>query len=165
MKNNELKEGDIFCIPLFLEGVSGRKHQRQKYNEESMFAFGRFIENRQGGGLLIEIFHNTSNLKNLSLDSFKSTNRLFDPIMISGMEFSKNRWRIILNDEEYDKSLNSRYNEINLVLGASDDLRLKHLATNEEKPISKTDAEKYEAWRIWDPMSIENRIRKSLENK
>ena len=162
-----LKAGDIFCIPLFIDPKekATKSYARVKYPEDEQYTFGRFIEDRAGGGVLIEVFSKTSKLNNFSPKELISSGRLFPPVTTSGLEFTKKRWRVVYSDDSYDKINDSHYKEINLVLGTYDDLRVKNLYTNKESEVSEKEAEKYEPWKIWQPNQLEKRIIKELSVK
>ncbi|WP_158978798.1 Imm26 family immunity protein [Cellulophaga sp. L1A9] len=169
MKGNDnykgiLKAGDIFCIPLFIDPKekATKSYTRVKYPEDKQYAFGRFIEDRAGGGVLVEVFEKTMTLKDYNQDLVKESGRLFPPVTTSGLEFTKKRWRLVSSDQDYDKINDSDYKQINLVIGTYDDLRVKNLYANKETEISEKEAEQYEAWKVWQPNQLEKRIIKEL---
>ena len=90
------------------------------------------------------------------MDSIISSKRLFDPISSSGIGIYKKRWKKLYEQDDYDMEKDSKYSEIKLVLGTTDDLRL--FQNGQETPISEIEAKKYEYWKIWMPSQLEKRI-------
>ncbi|WP_452229600.1 immunity 26/phosphotriesterase HocA family protein [Lacinutrix sp. MEBiC02404] len=160
-KTTKLNGGEIYAIPLFLSGESSIKSfSRDKFEDKGKeFAFCRVIEDKEGGGIFIEVFDLIGNL-NQDLESIISSKRLFQPIATSGLAMTKKRWKKIHIQEPYDKEKDSNYSEIKLVLGTNDDLRL--FQNGKETPISQIEAKKYEFWKIWMPSQLEKRIIEEL---
>ncbi len=159
-----LRAGDIFCIPLFIDlnEKPTKSYTRVKFPEDQQYAFGRFIEDQAGGGILIEVFEKTNNLKNLSLEEITKSGRLFPQVKTSGIEFVKKRWRVLASDEHYDKYRDSDYDEIRFVLSPYDEPKLWSLKDNSEKGISELEVKNYEISRIWFPNQLEKRIIEAL---
>ncbi|WP_299434343.1 Imm26 family immunity protein [uncultured Maribacter sp.] len=159
-----LKSGDIFFIPLTIDfnEKPTKSYSRTKFPLDKHYAFGRFIEDRQGSGVIIEVFSKTSTLDDFSFEEITGSGRLFSPVSVSGLEFTKKRWRVISSDSSYNKNEDSNYDKVYLVSGFGDDLKLVNLGTNKSVPISEIEAEKYESWRVWFPNQIEQRIKDNL---
>ena len=107
----------------------------------------------------MEIFDIVGDL-NQDLESILKAKRLFRPIAMVGMGISTKRWRKIHEQVNYDKEKDSKYSEIQLVLGTNENLRLWQ--NGKEIEISEHEAKKYEMWKIWMPAQLEKRIIKEL---
>ncbi|AHF15274.1 immunity 26/phosphotriesterase HocA family protein [Niabella soli] len=157
----ELKEGDILAIPLFTSdapsNTSFKKNDLENKGKE--FAFCRVVSDEQGAGYIIEIFDLIGSI-NEPLPNIIAAHRLFEPVAISGLGVYKKRWRKIHHQESYDKSKDSGFDDVKLVLGTEDDLRLWQ--NGKETPITMIKAQQFEFWSIWQPAKLEKRIIKAL---
>lgn len=165
MKSLEkLKGGEIFAIPLFVSDIMDNiSFSRNKFEDKGKeFAFCRIIYNKKGSGLIIEVFDLIGTL-NQDLESIISSKRLFRPIAVTGLGIYKKRWKKLYEQKDYDKETHSNYSEIQLVLGAGDDLRLWQ--NGQEKSINQTEAKKYELWTMWRASHLEKRINSELFGK
>ena len=160
-QSSKLEEGEIYAIPLFLsDEKSTKSFARNKFTDRGKeFVFCRIIEDRQGSGYLTEIFDLVGDL-NESLEKIISSNRLFQPIAITGMAITTKRWRKVYVQEDYDKERDSNYSDIKIVLQDGDDYSLWQ--NGKETEISETEAKNYERWQIWMPSQLEKRIIKEL---
>lgn len=159
----EVQGGEIYAIPLFLSNVLDNKSfSRDKFKDRGKeFVFCRIITDKGGGGIFIEVFDLIGHLKQ-SLESIISSKRLFRPIAVSGLGIYKKRWKKLYVQEPYDKEKDSKYSEIQLVLGVNEDLRL--FQNGEEIPINDVDAKKYEMWNLWRASQLEKRIIEELSS-
>lgn len=154
----EEKEGNIFCLPLFLSNDfkdNTKNYSRSKYDSNLEYAFGRLIEADKSSGNLIEIFNYTGSIpenNKIILDS----GLLFEPIHIA-MAFSKNRWRFIFETENYNKEKDSNYKIISFKMG-DDDSPILWKGGNKSN-ISIDEAKKYKRWVVHHPTRIEDAIR------
>jgi len=159
-----VKSGEIYAIPLFLENEldnkSFAKYRFDEYSNE--FVFCRIIEDLGGGGILIEVFSKKGNLKT-ELNDIIIYPRLFAPITISGVAIYKKRWTRIYLQDNYDKEKDSKFSEITLITGAGKDLAMwkggKQLGC-----INELQAQNFERWIVWRGSQLEKRIIKSLGN-
>lgn len=154
----EEKEGNIFCIPLFLpEDIKDNRknYARAQYDPNLEYAFGRLIEINKSTGDLIEIFDYVGSIpfeKNVVIES----GQMFTPIRIT-QAFEKKRWKFIFETENYNKEVNSNYKEICFVLGDRDSPIL--WKGGNKSNISIDEAKKYKRWVIHHPTRIEEAIR------
>ena len=158
-----LKAGDIFAIPLFIdlnEKVT-KSYARKKLPSDGRYGFGRFIKDLGGGGVLIEIFDLIDSLDLVSIEKIMQAGRMYPPLTSSGIEFEKNRWRVIFQDPGYQPEKDSHFSEISLLLGEFDSLRVKNLKTSKEEKATPADEEKFEVWEVWMPNQLEDRIRET----
>jgi hypothetical protein len=156
-----VNEGEIFAIPLFLSNEKDNKSfSRDKFKERGKeFVFCRVIEDRKGGGIIIEVFDLIGDIDQ-SLEDILKTKRLFKPVAISGLGIYKKRWKKIYQQSNYNKEKHSEYSKIKFVMGFGDDLQIWQNGT--KKPIDRKDAEKYEIWDLWRASHLEKRIIKEL---
>jgi hypothetical protein len=161
--NKNITPGEIYAIPLHLTEVLPTKSMaKEKYDPDATYAFARIIEDLAGAGVLIEIFRYLGKL-NSPCDTIESSGRLIPPVTISGIEFTKKRWRKVCDTPGYNKETHSQFSEITQVLGIAPDLRLWK-GGKETGRISETEAMKHEEARIWFPNQIEQRIIKEAFN-
>ena len=72
----------------------------------------------------------------------------------------RKRWRTICVTPNYDKTIHSNYNDIELVLGDIDDLRVWKAKDNSETPITKEDLLRgdYQLMGIYTDVQVEKKI-------
>ncbi|ANU48260.1 hypothetical protein ADH76_11520 [Enterocloster clostridioformis] len=152
----KIEEGSIFCIPLFMDKNDWElKLKLSEKDLEKDFAFGRVIET--SSSVLVEIF-NKIGPAYTDINEIVNSGIMFSPVQIFWDAIPKKRWRIIGRTEDYDKFKDSNYNNLEMVFGFDDDIRLRHFSTEIEIPISRDEAEKYEYSVVWYPIDLENRI-------
>ena len=107
--------GEIYAIPLFLSEEKDTKNfARNKFEDRGKeFVFCRVIEDNGGVGILVEVFDLIGEF-NQDLNTIIKSNRIFQPIAISGVAVYKKRWKKIHTQKDYDKEKHSKYSEINL---------------------------------------------------
>lgn len=162
MKDLDLKDGEIFAIPLFIPyGTDMRRFSKKFHNENNgQYIFCQIISNEQGGGYLIEVFSKVGDL-NTNLEDIVKSPRLFQPIAITGLGIYKNRWLKIYEQLDYDKERDSRYSDIKLVMGTIGNFKLWQ--NRKTTPITDIEAKNYEKFIIWSASHLERRIRESLD--
>jgi hypothetical protein len=152
------KTGNIFFIPLFLSSdfkENMKSYARYKFSKSETYAFGRLIEIDQSGGDLIEIFKYVGNIPD-SKEIIIKSGRLIAPIHVS-LGFSKKRWQFIFEDENYDKYIDSDYQNIAFLLGISEVPKLWKGGVISQ--ISDYDTNKLNEWIVFPPTKVENLIR------
>jgi len=154
-----IKGGEIVAIPLFIKDNKA-KLKKEDFNKE--FAFARAITER-GGAQIIEIFNKTGNI-DTDINEILNSGLLRKPLYTVWSGIIKKRWKVIHQTENYNKERDSNYNDIELVLGGMDDLRIWHAKDNSETPITKEDFFKgnYQLMAIYDYIQIERKILESL---
>lgn len=158
MKYVEKKEGNIFFIPLFLEGgvkENIKNYKSYKFPDHESYAFGRLIEGNNSTGDLIEIFSYSGKIPD-NKDVIIDSGRLIDPIHIS-MAFDRGRWRFIFESDRYDRDVDSNYLNIKFILGTENSYEL--WKGGEKQRISDNDAKKYNFWTIFNPTKIEEALK------
>src|SRR5690554_731367 len=157
-----INSGDIYAIPLFIsEEKDNKSFARIKFQDKGKeFTFCRIIEDLKGGGFIAEVFDLVGSLDE-PLSNITDSGRLFPPISISGLGIAKKRWKKIHTQESYDEEIDSKFSEITLVAGTSDDYKLWKGGTSLGN-ITEIEAEKYEKWIIWRASHLEKRIIKEL---
>jgi len=165
MKNMVSKEayingGEIVAIPLFMNNDPKRRLKKEDDNKE--FAFARAID-ESAGKILIEIFNKTG-VATTSINEIINSGLLMKPLYTIWSGVRKKRWKVIGNTPHYDKFKHSKYNEIQLVLGAINDLRVWHAKDNSETPISREELINgdYQLMGIYDYTQIEKKIIKKI---
>jgi hypothetical protein len=83
---------------------------------------------------------------------------MVSPVAIFWKGITKRRWKIIYHDENYNKIIDSNYNNLKMVYGATGDYRLMDFCTNKETLIADEEITKYEVSIVWYPIHLENRI-------
>ncbi len=151
-----IKGGEIIAIPLFLADNEKQKLKKEDYNKQ--FAFARAITER-GGKILIEIFKETGNL-NTDINKIINSGLLLKPLYTIWEGVERKRWKVINENPNYDKIKDSNYDNIQLVLGGINNLRIWHAKDNSETPISKEDFIKgdYQLMSVYDYTQIEDKI-------
>ena len=160
MKPKYANGGEIFCIPLFWldEGYDSINTLKLKKDDENkLFSFGRAIEDMKGCGILVEIFEITGTM-HLEYEKIVNSGRLFEPIFMFWLPIKKKRWKIIYENKDYDKIIDSKFDGINIVFGTYDDLYIKNLSSGKETSVTEDEAKKYEKSIIWYPIDLERRI-------
>ena len=154
--NKCINGGEIIAIPLFMNNEPERRLNEEDYNKE--FAFARAIE-EESGKILIEIFRKTG-VATTSISEIINSGLLMKPLYTIWSGVRKKRWKVIGNTPDYDKFEHSKYNEIQMVLGAIDDLRVWHAKDNSETPISREELINgdYQLMGIYDYTQIEKKI-------
>jgi len=158
MEYVEKKEGNIFFIPLFLDGgvkENIKNYKSYKFTNHESYAFGRLIEENNSTGDLIEIFRYKGEIPDNN-DVIIDSGRLIDPIHIS-LAFDKSRWRFIFESNCYDKNVDSNYSEIKFILGTENSYEL--WKGGEKQRISDNEAKKYNFWTIFNPTKIEEALK------
>ena len=107
--------GEVYAIPLFLTDIHfmTRVSLKDLRGDDKKFAYCRIIEERDSGGILVEVFNKVGTL-DISIEEVVESMRLFPPIIIAPLGIRKGRWRRIGNNKEQD----SMYSDITLVSGA-----------------------------------------------
>lgn len=164
----EKREGNIFLIPLYLPAYQSWRNNedlinygKYRFYEEDGYAFGRIIEQYDGGGDLVELFSYVGKIPE-SPAAITDSGRLFEPVHIC-MAFSKKRYPFIFSDEQYDKYKDSDYQNISFLLMD------KLWKGGEQIEISKAEKVKLQQsgipwWIVYTSTQIEERIRTVLEN-
>lgn len=162
------REGNIFLIPLYLPAYQSWRNKedlisyaKYKFHEEDDYAFGRIIEQYDGGGDIVEIFSYIGKIPE-NATTITDSGRLFEPVHIV-LAFSKKRYPFIFNNEQYDKYKDSDYQNISFLLMD------KLWKGGEQIEISKAEKVKLQQsgvseWIVYTSTQIENRIRIVLEN-
>lgn len=118
---HEMMPGDIFMIPLFLPSYQEWRgleelmdYRRYQFHSEDVFAFGRLIELEAGNLNLVEIFSYVGRIPDEPKILVRS-GRMFAPVTVVGV-FSRERWRFLFDDPNYDKWVDSDYRNISFLL-------------------------------------------------
>lgn len=154
--------GEVYAIPLFVSDIDNLTRFKKKdiFINDNDFAFTRIIEDTGGSGIIIEVFNYKGKMDS-SINEIVSKNRLFPPVVISGLAMTKKRWVKIGFCDNYDKEIDSHYSEIGLIMRGIDK---PILWKNGEETVAKdSDYEKYEKWEIWGADHLEKRIISSLK--
>ena len=134
LKNNPYsREGEIVAIPLFLADSPKAKLKKEEHNKQ--FAFARAICEK-AGKVLIEVFKQTGSL-DTPMEIIVNSGTLMKPFYTIWTPMIRKRWKTIGVTANYDKIIHSNYNDIELVLGSIDDLRVWKAKDNSETPITK----------------------------
>jgi hypothetical protein len=157
-----VKSGELYAIPLFMiDSADNKSFAKESFEEpDKQFVFCRIIDDFGGGGILIEVFDKTGNLKT-TIQDIISSKRLICPVVISGVGIYKKRWKKIGEQKDYDKFMDSNYSEITLIAGAGNSLSLWKGGYNTGQ-IDEKESLKYELWTVWRSSQIEKRILKCL---
>lgn len=120
-RNREMREGDIFTIPLYLPSYQAWRHLDElidyrgyRFRGEDPYAFGRLIERVPGNMNLVEVFAWAGRIPETPEVVVRS-GRLFAPVMMGGA-FSRGRWRFLWEDPGYDKWRDSDYGNIRFLM-------------------------------------------------
>lgn len=153
-------DGEVVAIPLFLTENPKAKLKKEDYNKQ--FAFARAIT-EVAGRTLIEVFNKTGDL-NTPIDSIVSSGLLMKPFYTVWTPVLRKRWKSIYITPHYDKVTYSNYDNIELVLGSIDNLRVWKAKDNSETPITREELLKgdYQLMGIYTEVQVENKIIKKL---
>ena len=157
LKNNPYsREGEIVAIPLFLADLPKAKPQKEDHNKQ--FAFARAICEK-AGKVLIEVFKQTGSL-DTPMEVIVNSGILMKPFYTVWTPVIRKRWKTIGVTANYDKIIHSNYNDIELVLGSIDDLRVWKAKDNSETPITREELLKgdYQLMGIYTHIQVEKRI-------
>lgn len=157
LKNNPYsREGEIVAIPLFLADSPKAKLKKEEHNKQ--FAFARAICEK-AGKVLIEVFKQTGSL-DTPMEIIVNSGTLMKPFYTIWTPMIRKRWKTIGVTANYDKIIHSNYNDIELVLGSIDDLRVWKAKDNSETPITKEElmAGDYQLMGIYTHIQVEKRI-------
>ncbi len=157
----EVPEGSVYAVPLFLtEAPSTKSFARVTFADRGdEFAFVRIITDLEGGGFLAEVFALVGNLRT-DLHGIVAAPRLFPPIAVSGLGILKKRWKLIGTQPGYDRETHSSFPAIELVIG--DPARPRLWRDGTETPITVSESREREAWVVWLPSRLEQRILAAL---
>lgn len=160
-ENKYIKGGEIVAIPLFLADKEKAKLKKEDFNKN--FAFGRCITER-AGKILIEIFKETGDL-NINIKTVISSGLLMKPLFTIWEGVERKRWKVVQENSNYDKEKESNYNDIELVLGGIDNLRIWHAKDESETPITREELIKgnYQLMAIYDYTQVEDKIIEKLD--
>ena len=149
-------DGEIVAIPLFLKDFPKAKLKKEDHDKQ--FAFARAIK-EVAGKTLIEVFNKTGAL-NTSVDSIINSGVLMKPFYTTWSPVLRKRWKTICVTPNYDKTIHSNYNDIELVFGDIDDLRVWKAKDNSETPITKEDLLRgdYQLMGIYTDVQVEKKI-------
>ncbi|MCD8408629.1 immunity 26 domain-containing protein [Tenacibaculum dicentrarchi] len=161
--NKYIQGGEIIAIPLFL--TENKKVKLKQEDSTKQFAFARAIT-EEAGKILIEIFNKTGNL-NIGISEITNSKLLMKPLYTIWSGVHKKRWKVISQTDKYDKIKDSNYNDIQLVLGGIDNLRIWHAKDNSETPITREELINgdYQLMGIYTPLQIEKKIIEKLKSK
>lgn len=160
MKKIIVTPGVIFCIPLFMPKDDWKL--KIKLTEEDLnreFVFGRVIES--SSSILVEIFNKVGSAYT-DIDDIIKSGVMFSPILIFWIGVAQKRWKVIGQTENYNKIIDSNYNNLKMVFGIGEEYRLKDFETQKETFIQRTEISKYELSIVWFPIDLENRIIQKL---
>ena len=117
-KKIDINSGDIFFIPLFLEGdPSTKSYARYNFDKfEQRFCFARIIKDLQGMGILIEVFNIEGGI-DTPISKIESSDRLNNPVLVFGDGIQTKRWRKIGETKNYDLEKHSNFGQIQFRLG------------------------------------------------
>lgn len=152
--------GEIFCIPLFM--AKDDWSLKIKLCEEDLnkdFVFGRVIET--SSSVLVEIF-NKVGAAYMNMEDVIKSGVMFSPIQIFWDGVVKKRWKIIGKTENYNKIIDSNYNDLKMVFGIGEEFRVKDFGTQKDSFIQRIEIAKYEFSTVWFPIDLENRIIQKL---
>ncbi|UTC66575.1 MULTISPECIES: Imm26 family immunity protein [unclassified Treponema] len=155
-------DGEVVAIPLFLTENPKAKLKKEDWNKQ--FAFARAI-NEVAGKTLIEVFNKTGNL-NTPIDIIINSGILMKPFYTVWTPVLKKRWKSIYITPHYDKVTCSNYDNIELVLGSIDNLRVWKAKDNSETPITREELLNgdYQLMGIYTEVQVENKIIKKLSS-
>ena len=155
-------DGEVVAIPLFLTENPKAKLKKEDYSKQ--FAFARAIR-EVAGRTLIEVFKKTGDL-NTPIDSIISSGLLMKPFYTVWTPVLRKRWKSIYITPNYDRATCSNYDNIELVLGAIDNLRVWKAKDNTETPITKEELFNgdYQLMGIYTETQVETRIVKKLSD-
>lgn len=169
MITKKIKAGSIYAIPLFLPG-SGKdgdmkentvSYSKQNFKEKGQeFAFCRIIEDLGASGILIEVFDVLGRL-DTDPQIIISSGRLFSPVLVFGLGIRKKRWKLVSDKLNYDPQRDSNFSEIKIIKGISPFL-LELWQNHKLTPISESEAQKYDKWRILYPTDLEEMIKNKI---
>lgn len=153
----QIAPGEVFAIPLFLasEPATTRFRANAFNDRGDEFVFCRAIQHSSGSGSIIEVFDHVGGL-GADVAHIVAADRLFRPVVITGLSVYKKRWPRIGICEPYDRERDSGYSQIQLVIGPRDRPRLWRAGV--ETPIDVETAKEYESWRLWSAPDLEARI-------
>ena len=134
-----------------------KSYTRYKFPKSEIYAFGRLIEIDQSGGDLIEIFKYIGNIPD-SKEVIIKSGRLTNPIHVS-LGFSKKRWQFIFEDKNYNKNIDSDYQNITFLLGIPENPKLWKGGLTLQ--ISDYDTNKYNKWIVYPSTKVENMIKET----
>ena len=157
LKNNPYsREGEIVAIPLFLADSPKAKPKKEDHNKQ--FAFARAIC-EEAGKVLIEVFKQTGSL-DTPTEVIVNSGTLMKPFYTVWTAVIRKRWKTIGVTANYDKIIHSNYNDIELVLGSIDNLRVWKAKDKSETPITKEElmAGDYQLMGIYTHIQVEKRI-------
>lgn len=165
-KNIEVKQGDIFMIPLFLpshqmdeDNLDYRKYQ---FHLNDMYAFGRLIEIQAGNIDLIEVFSYVGQIPQ-NPENIIDSGRMFAPEHIGHPFSEKGRWQVIFSNPHYDMWKDSDYENISFLSCAGHMWKGKEkIDITEKKRIELKEAGIPE-WIMNDRIDLEVRIRSVLK--
>ena len=111
----EKKEGNIFCIPLFLPNIitkPNKSYTRNKFDPSKKYAFGRIVEcdPHDESLYIVEIFQYIGKIPD-NKEIIINSKLICDPIFVIE-PFIIKRWRFIFEDKNYDKYKDSDYSNI-----------------------------------------------------
>ena len=162
LKNNPYsREGEIVAIPLFLADSPKAKPKKEEHNKQ--FAFARAICEK-AGKVLIEVFKQTGSL-DTPMEVIVNSGILMKPFYTVWTPVVRKRWLSMYITPAYDRIIHSDYNDIELVLGSIDDLRVWKSKDNSETPITKEElmAGDYQLMGIYTHIQVEKRIIEKLQ--
>ena len=160
----EVKDGEIFAIPLFVANLSPitRFTKKDFAGPDKSFAFMRVITDTGGSGIIIEIFDLLGNLATPLPDIIKAR-RLFRPIAVTSLPIYKKRWPRLGIHPGFDRERDSGYSAIELVMSPFDHPKLWRGGST--STISVDEAGKYEPWTYWGAHHLERRILEELQRR
>lgn len=94
--------GVVYRIPLFFTDVSPLQRFSKKDFPvgEERYAYCRVISDKQGAGILIEVFNFIG--AEASEDEILLSGRIFDPVVIIGDGIKRNRWQKVFDFPDFD---------------------------------------------------------------
>lgn len=157
----EKQIGGIFFIPLFLgTGIKDnlKSYGRHKFTPDLEYAFARLIEIDPTNGDLIEVFSYSGAIPSTP-DPILASPLLMKPVHVS-MGFQKKRWRFVFETPDFDRETHSDYSKISFLMGPRDNRILWTGGVKSALPLEQV--EKHEAWIVYPPTQMEERIRTNL---
>ena len=158
------EEGNIFFIPLFL-GLdikdNNKNYSKYKFLPSENYAFGRLIEIDSSGGDLVEIFKYIGTIPS-NASEIVNSGLLLDPIHVS-LAFNKKRWQFIFEGQNYNKSIQSNYENIKFLLGIPGNAKLWKGGVIKE--IENYSMNEFNEWIVYPPTKVEKLIIEKINGK
>lgn len=166
IKKKRIDFGDIFAIPLFLpcsQMGDYLDYKKYAFRKDDIYAFGRLIDIDMANCNLVEVFGYVGKIPDTP-EVIINSGRLFKPVFVVSV-FKTGRWPFLFSNPDYDKWIDSDYDNITFLLHSEIWKGGKSIAITQKQHSELSQLAEYQPCIIYRGMGIERKIRSILQEQ